>query len=188
MIDVAIKFLVGQLDAYLKAREGSPVGSVVVSPIVNETGSPVIENAIGVALLNIEEERTTRQQLPESRLINGQRVVLEPKLQVNLLLLFAARFGDYPTALKYLSHVLTFFQAHPRFSSEESPALDEAIALLVPELQSLSYEQLNQVWASIGAKMLPSVVYKVRLVRLQDVEPTAVSPPITEISSTASVS
>jgi hypothetical protein len=32
------------------------------------------------------------------------------------------------------------------------------------ELYSLSLEQQNQLWGSLGAKYLPSAIYKVRLV------------------------
>jgi len=49
--------------------------------------------------------------------------------------------------------------------------------------QSLSFEQLNQLWATIGGKQLPSVVYRIRLVAVQDVEPVAIQRPVTEVSA-----
>jgi len=109
--------------------------------------------------------------------------VLEPELKLNLHLLFAANFKVYDQALKYISHVLTYFQSHPSFTSVEYPPLDTWIEKLTTELQSLSYEQLNQVWAFIGGKQLPSVIYKVRMVSLQAMVPTLIQPPITEINT-----
>jgi hypothetical protein len=97
--------------------------------------------------------------------------------------MFAANFQKYDVALKYLSLVLTYFQSHPAFTTDNQPALDPRIGKLTVELQSLTYEQLNQIWAFIGGKLLPSIVYKVRMVALQDETPKAVQPPITQIKS-----
>ena len=67
-----------------------------------------------------------------------------------------------------------YFQAHSSFTFEEYPALDPRIGKLTVELQSLNYEQLNQVWAFIGGKQLPSAIYKFRMVVLQDDVQTAI--------------
>ena len=109
--------------------------------------------------------------------------MLEPEIKLNLHVMFAANFKQYDTALKYISYVLMYFQSHHYFSSEEYPALDERIGKLTMELQSLSYEQLNQVWAFIGGKQLLSVIYKVRMVILQDEAQMAIQPPITIINT-----
>jgi hypothetical protein len=39
------------------------------------------------------------------------------------------------------------------------------------------------MWACLGAKHLPSVVYRLRMVVLQDVEPLATGAPITVIDT-----
>lgn len=108
--------------------------------------------------------------------------MLEPELKLNLYILFAANFKIYDQALKFISYVLTYFQSHSSFTSDGYPTLDPRIKKLTVELQSLNYEQLNQVWAFIGAKQLPSVIYKVRMVVLQDEAATAIQPPITHIA------
>ena len=146
----------------------------------------VTEDRIGAALINVEEERAVKSHLPETTYVNGRNVVQQPGLKLNLHLLFAAHFKHYDEALRYLSHVLTYFQSHPAFTPDSYPGLDARIEKLVPELQSLNYEQLNQVWAFIGGKQLPSALYKVRVVVLRDEEPLSVGPPILEISSVLS--
>jgi hypothetical protein len=40
------------------------------------------------------------------------------------------------------------------------------------------------MWACLGAKHLPSVVYRLRMVVLQDVEPAGTGMPITTIATT----
>ena len=184
MLDLALKFLVKELDTYLLSRTGSAFGEAEIGRLVDDSGKWAIkEDHLGAALINVEEERTLKNQRPETVFINGANVVLEPALKINLSVLFAANFQRYDHALHYLSHVLTFFQAHPSFTQDRYPDLDPQIERLNVELQSLGYEQLNQLWAYLGGKYLPSVVYRVRMVVLQDAEPAAVQPPVTAIDA-----
>ena len=185
MIDAALEFLASEYNAYLLARAGDLFGSAELSRPVDDTGKWAIqENHVGVSLVNVDEERVLKAQLPETTYVNGRQVMLEPPVKLNLDVLFAANFKLYPQALKALSRVMTFFQAHPRFVSAEHPSLSPSIERLVPELRSLGFEQLNQLWAFLGGKQLPSVVYRVRLVALQDVEPQVSGEPITFIRTT----
>lgn len=181
MLDVALKFLAKELNAYLLVRNGSAFGEVVPGPVVDVNGKWTIpENQIGVTLVNLEEERSIKSQVPETTLVDGRHVVLQPPIHLNLHILFAANFKQYEEALRLLSCVLTFFQSHPVFTPVPYPGLDPRIEKLSAELQSLSYEQINQVWAFLGGKHLPSLVYKVRMVSLRDVE-QAVLPPVTQV-------
>lgn len=184
MLDTALKFLKDELNTYLLTQTGSDSIKVEMSKLVDEAGKYAFElDTIAASIINIEEDRIFKSQVPEHIYTNGQHIVLEPELKLNLHVLFAANFKVYDQALKYLSYVLTYFQSHPSFTSVEYPALDPGIEKLTTELQSLSYEQLNQVWAFIGAKQLPSVIYKVRMVSLQAVVPTVIQPPITKINT-----
>ncbi|MDB5033864.1 MAG: hypothetical protein JWQ98_1105 [Chlorobi bacterium] len=182
MLDIALQFLRDELSSYITARTGSSAIDVKLTRIVDEAGKYAFsEEVIGVSLINVEEERVVKEHLPTYSYINGQHVPHEPQLRLNLNLMFAANFRQYDQGLKYLSYILTYFQSHSSFTAGQYPGLDERIEKLVIELQSLTYEQLNQIWAFIGGKQLPCVVYKVRMVALQDTEPGPIMPPITGI-------
>jgi hypothetical protein len=184
MLDVASNFLVKELNAYLLARTGISFGSAALSRIVSDSGKWAIpDDQIGVALVNVEEERAMKSQVPQTVFADGRHVVLEPDLKLNLYLLFAANFTQYDQGLRQLSQVFAFFQSRPVFTPERYAGLDPRIEKLAVDLISLSFEQLNQLWAFLGAKQLPSMVYRARLVALQDLEPSAVRPPITTIGS-----
>lgn len=189
MLDVALNFLAAELNAYLVARGArkatDEIGKVEVGRLVDDAGKWAIQDDhVGAALIHIDEERVMRAQLPETVVSAGKHVVLEPKLKLNLHVLFAAKFQKYDEGLRSLSLVLTYFQSHPVFTPDTNPGLDQRIERLTVELQSLSYEQLNQIWAFLGAKHLPSALYKVRMVALQDTAPTSIQPPISEIETT----
>jgi hypothetical protein len=186
MLDLALGFMRNELNAYLAARTGSDTIQAKLTRVVDEAGKYAFpQDSLALSLIHVEEERTFRAQLPSHFYVNGESVTREPELQLNLHMLLAANFKQYDEALKHLSLVLTFFQSHQAFTAARHPALDPRIEKLTVELQSLTYEQLNQLWGFIGGKQLPSVVYKVRMVVLQDVEQTSILPPITAITSTA---
>jgi len=186
MLDLTIKFLSSQLNSYLKAVTGSGSNSVEVkaSAIVDHAGKYVIdENGIGATVINVEEERILKSHSREYKLVNGHHVLLEPDLKINLYVMFAANFKVYDEGLKSISHVMTFFQSHLLFTPQIHPDLDSRIEKLSVELLSLNFEQLNQIWAYIGGKHLPSAIYKMRMLLIQDNANTAIQPPLTKVQS-----
>jgi hypothetical protein len=185
LLDVALKFLTAELNTYLLTRTDSDFGEAELCRVVDDSGKwAVKEDHLGVSVINVEEERTVRSQLPDRVLVDGRLVTLEPELKLNLHVIVTANFKNYDQALKYISHVLTFFQSRTAFTHEQYPSLDARIDKLSAELLSLNYEQLNQIWAFLGGKQLPSVIYKIRMVVLQDVAQSSVQPPLTRISTT----
>jgi hypothetical protein len=183
MIDVALKFLVAELNGFLFARTGA-AGVADLSRVVDDTGKIAIGGGkLGVALVNIDEERVLKSHLPSTVLIDGKQVLLQPELKLNLTIIIAANFGNYEDGLRQLSWVLTFFQAHPGFTRDRFPNLDPRIERFVVELYSLTFDQLNQLWSCNGGRQLPSVVYRLRLVAVQDIEPAAIQPPVTEVAT-----
>lgn len=185
MIDSALTFLAAEANAHLLKRSGSSLGAVSVGPIADDRGLwTVPQDSVRMVLFQIDEERSTREQLPERTLIGGREVALPPALKLNLVLLLAGRFQQYDQALRSLSLLLAFFHARPLFTPANSPAMPAGFERMAMDLLSYGPEQMNQVWACLGAKHLPSVVYRLRMVVLQDVEPLGTGAPITEIETT----
>ena len=184
VIDTALSFLADEVNAHLIKRTGTELGAVSVGPVCDDRGLWTVPvDTTRLTLFQIDEERTTREQLPERTLIGGREVVLPPPLKLNLVLLFAGRFQQYDQALRTLSLILSFFQARPLFTPTSSPALPEGVERIAMDLLSYGPEQLNQLWACLGAKHLPSVIYRLRMVVLQDLEPSGTGAPITLIET-----
>jgi hypothetical protein len=186
MLDVALKFLADELDAYVALRASTTERVVHLTRVLSDDGKLALSSGLGLSLVNLEEERALKVQLPENELVGGQFVVREPRLKLNLMVLVAA-YGSHEVALKDLARAITFFQSRPTFTRESTPTLDARIERLHVELQSMTLEQLNQIWSFVGAKQLPSAFYRVRMVALQDAAPRALRPPITKLSSEAAL-
>jgi hypothetical protein len=185
MLDTALTFLKDELNTYLLTQTGADTFNVEISKLVDEAGKypQEIQNKICASIINIEEDRIFKSQLPDHIYTNGQNVVIEPALNLNLYVIFAANFQKYNEALKYISYVLTYFQTHPVFTPVAYPSLDPRIEKLTTELQTLNFEQLNQIWAFIGGKQLPSVIYKVRMVTIQGMVVSDIQMPIMTINT-----
>lgn len=184
MIDVSLKFLIDELNAYLQRRLDSTFGQATLGALVDDKGNwTLAEDSLRMSLFQIEEERVARMPAPQQMLMDGRHVVLPPPLMINLVVLVAARFSQYHEGLRMLGLVLTHFQAHPLFTAATHPGLPTGLDRLSVELINYGPEQANQMWACLGARHLPSVVYRVRMLSLQDTEPAQVSMPVTHITT-----
>ncbi|HEU4717589.1 MAG TPA: DUF4255 domain-containing protein [Bacteroidia bacterium] len=183
MVDKALYFLRQELNSYLKLKTGDD-NKVTLTAIVDQSGRTVVpDNSIGMMAVNVEEERMYRSQAPQTVISNGQYAFANPELKLNIYVLFAGNHTDHREALVLLSYVIQFFQAKNVFDNQESPQLGDAIEKLIVDLFSLSFEQQNQLWASLGAKYMPSVVYRMRMLIINEKLATSVMPAITEIDN-----
>ena len=94
-----------------------------------------------------------------------------PDLHLNMKILFSAHFNplNYVQALKYLSEVINFFQAKPVFEQSNSPGLvDTNIQKLNFNIYHQDTNVKNNLWATLGAKYMPSISYHVRLITITD--------------------
>ena len=167
MIYKALTFLEKELSHYIETEYER---EVAMTYVVSQEGStdPKEDDSILLTLINIEEEKILKSQSPYIKKINGSSVKINPEIKLNLQILFTANFKDYKEAIKSLSGVFRFFQANNVFDHQNSPALDPEIDKLILELITPSFEQLNHMWGFLGAKYMPSVMYKVRMLTIQE--------------------
>jgi hypothetical protein len=123
---------------------------------------------IGLTLVNVEEERTVKTQTVALIDSDGRVSHVNPEIKLNLYMLVTSNFANYPTALEHLSAVIRFFQSKNVFYSQNSPTLPQSIGKLVAELYTINFEQQNHLWGSLGAKYVPSVIYRLRLLIIQE--------------------
>jgi hypothetical protein len=110
----------------------------------------------------------------------GRSVVTNAPVYLNLLVMFAANFGgrNYAEALKFLSGTIGFFQARPAFDPQSSPGLDPRIDKLTLEIENLNTADLSNLWGIFGGKYLPSILYRMRMVTIDEGRVTGQDTPI----------
>ena len=171
VIDQALSILADGIREYLGRLPDFTLDAqevVRVCNVVKPDGSLDIPvDALGVCLVNVEEERVLKtQQALQTNADRSRLAHVNPEIKLNLFVLIAANFATYVTGLKYLSGAIRFFQSRSYFTPQNTPAMDAGLEKLVMELYTLDFEQQNHLWGALGAKYLPSVLYKVRLISI----------------------
>jgi len=199
MIFTAFKLLKDQLDSYIQSFNpmgNDPESHVVLDNVATlETPDrpPGAEERIILSMVNIEEEATLKNSTHFYR--NAQGIAYHnPPIYLNLYMLVSAHYKNYEDALSRLSQAIQFFQGKTSFTLKNSPnealansgqALDDLQLHL--ELFSLSFEQLNHLWGALGGKQMPSVLYKVRLVKITENRITGLGTIVEQVQSKDSI-
>ncbi len=172
MLEKPLQFIASSLNNYLRLRNrGTGTDNfLALTDIVDDQGKfAVAQGTVGMSLINIEEERVNRAQIRD--VIRGENGVLgyaNPEIRLQLHLLFVANFKDHDESVKNISAVIGFFQSNNVFTPARYPELDENIEKIVFELGSYGFEQLSYIWGFIGTNYRPSVLYRMRLVAIQE--------------------
>lgn len=172
MIDEALHIISEQLNQFLKLRFDLTEDMVTLSYIINQDGSVATEdkNKIIFSLVDISQE-TYAGNGSQYRNSNFGEYVARPDLHLNLQVAFMAYFNpnNYKEALKFISSVIQFFHSKNSFTVQNTPALaDKHIEKLQFEILHLDSNTKNNLWATIGGKYMPSIVYKVRMLTVED--------------------
>ena len=214
MIALALKLLRDELSDYIvqNKRSGDTITNdrIVLGNIasIDNDDTGIFHDKVILSLVNTEEESTLKNGKHSIKSSTGLKY-MEPAVHLNLYILISSIPKDKPLsdnyqfALHRLSLVLQFFQAKKNFTVQNSPhskisadqpgiqddwitnELRDELKLNV-ELYTLTFEQINHLWGSLGGKQLPFAMYKVRLVKIQEISPYE-APIIEEIKNTAVV-
>jgi len=178
MIEQALLLLRDELQAYINHFDASV--NVVIDNIglIETSRGDSLTNNVVITLVNIEEESALKNNPALKRPPVNTAVYRNPPVFLNLYVLFTCNYSgdDYRLALRRLSFIIRFIQSRTSFAtttSLASPAPDPADVDLINlrftlELYTLTFEQINHLWGSLGGRQMPFAMYKLRLVAISD--------------------
>ncbi len=203
MIGLALKLLRDELSDYIfqNKRSGDSItqDDIILDSIamLESDSQGDLNNKVIISLVNTEEESTLKNNRNTVRTATGIKYK-EPPVFLNLYVLISTTLGQdlqdaYEFALHRLSLVIQFFQAKRSFTIQNSPfstiSNDSNISQesknelkLNVELYTLTFEQINHLWGSLGGKQVPFAMYKIRLVKIQE-DTSIIAPVIEEIEN-----
>lgn len=171
MLSDSCTFLLDALNAHIYRQYKLPEDRVVLSNLVDPSGSPesTAQNKVVMSLVNMEHESVATNMDAYRANGNGGFGRFSPPLSLNVFLMFAANFTgkNYADGLGYLNSVIGFFQDNTVFDRQNSPQLDSRIQRLQLEFVNLKAHDLSHIWGALGSKYVPSVVYKMRMLTYQ---------------------
>lgn len=199
MIRTALEFIKKEVEAYMVMREQDPnytLGNVVdLKSIVLPNGNLNVTDTthITVMLVGVDEERREGKRPVYIPADDKNFFRLNPPVELDLFVLFVAHNKDYETALRDLSDVVGFFQANPFFDATKNPGINASVGnpdqkpwqlidRLSFSLHSLSFEQQNNLWAMLGSKYIPSVVYRMKMLTFFETKCNDKAAGITELN------
>ncbi|WP_025741563.1 DUF4255 domain-containing protein [Aquimarina pacifica] len=143
-----------------------------------------------LSLLNIDEEPTLKN-IPNYSIEGNTVSYKNPKVNVNLYVIFSANNQLYVESLKSISKVIEFFQGknvfthvNSNFNRDDADMQEIGNFKFITELYTPSFEQLSYIWGILGGKQYPSVIYKIRLLEIERDVTTVQGAIITEIGAT----
>jgi hypothetical protein len=192
MIDTALILLRDELISYLSTKDSATVIVDNIGLFESASGNELSDNIV-ISLVNIEEESSLKNQPALKRPFASSAIYQNPPVYLNLYVLIVCNYlgVSYTLALRRLSRVIQFFQSRNSFSaaSTTSPGsldfTDPDIADLrfTMELYTLTFEQINHLWGSLGGRQVPFAMYKLRLVAITERALVREAPLIEEIDS-----
>ncbi|PWJ57465.1 uncharacterized protein DUF4255 [Dyadobacter jejuensis] len=193
MIRTALEFIKTELSSYCYNKEPLNYltnGSVAkVSGFYSASGSSTVDldKHLQITLINLEEERlegVRSHYIPND---SDKFTKLRAPVTINLYVLFTATAIDYLEGLHDISNVISFFQVNQTFSKNHFPAMNASVTdptarpwRLIERLDftihTLTLEQQNNLWAALGTKHLPHILYKVRMLSFFDMQGESTEP------------
>ena len=173
MIYDTLKFLNEEVNNYLSLKMGLPgeprlkIGNVSLALDNTLSGANSLAGKAILSLVNVEEDKVARQQENYTR-GDSTTKYKSPPLYLNLYILFSINKPEYDDCLKWLGHIMQFFQHQQVFTPISHPNLDPKIPKIMVDLFSLNFEQVNHLWSTLGGKYMPSVLYKVRQILVDE--------------------
>lgn len=135
-----------------------------------------------LSLINIEEDKTLKNQsLYKEYPGNGNSIEKYKKPTQNLILslLFTSynknqtKYAEGLDKLEYiikcLQHNNVFYYDDTNFFEQTEVSENQAKSMnkIILDLVSLKSDQLNQMWSYLGSRYMPSVLYSMRMIRVQ---------------------
>lgn len=133
----------------------------------HEDDTSNLDNKVVITLLSVEEE-STMKNTPRYLKFNESENIMERESQpayLNLYVMIAANKNMYDGALVNISKVIEIFQAN-NVLKYNAVSDEENDFIFRIELHSVPFDQLSYIWGLLGGKIMPSVLYKISVVKI----------------------
>jgi len=155
MIYEVLQTLTDNLNVYFRTKLKIQEDKAELSAIVNQDGTIALqsENKVLVTLFNIERESFSASPGNVGR----------QKLSLNIFVIFSCHFSNsnYSEAIRFLDLIITYFEEN--YTLEVQNIYDGNNKIKI-EIETFNLEKVQNIWSTIGAKYLPSVIYKLRMI------------------------
>lgn len=161
------------------ATEGGMGDGVVVADIAkHDDGTSGLNDKVVITLLNVQEEPTLKNTPRYNKVTEGQTILKYEKRDpayINLYVMISANRSSYDKSLVSISKVIEVLQANNvlKYTGFEGDGTEDFSFRI--EMHPVPFEQLSYVWGLLGGKVMPSVLYKISVIKIEGAGPVDVA-------------
>lgn len=139
-----------------------------------------LDNKVVISLLNVEEESTLKNRSRYNKVqIRENPTQFDMKMEsppayLNLYVMISANRSTYANALANISKVIEVFQTNNVLEYIDPQDNRENDFKFRIELHSVPFDQLSYIWGLLGGKVMPSVLYKISVIKIVAKEETSI--------------
>lgn len=166
MINKILKVLKDRLNLPNGLQDQAGEIAVVGNIAKHDDDTSNLDNKVVITLLSIEEE-TTMKNTPRYIKLNESNIMEResPPAYLNLYVMISANKNTYDSALLNISKVIEIFQANNMLKYEANNVSENDFIFRI-ELHSVPFDQLSYIWGLLGGKIMPSVLYKISVIKI----------------------
>jgi len=149
-----------------------------------------IDGKVVMTLLKLEEEATLNNH-QNLNIRDNRAEIKNPPVFLNIYLLIAANCDTYDKSLRCISKTIEFFQGKMVFTHQNTLYNRTNVAFEDVDdfrfnlrLYTPTFEEMNNIWGTLGGRQLPFVIYKVQLIRISQDKTLASAGVITHVGGT----
>ena len=177
MIGDILNSISKELSAYIEKQSDFSSGKKVIylGKPTNSKGECIIpDNMVSLSLINLQEDTSMRSPMVKRRVEGDKVYTQKPGMSFDFAVIFIANFPkDYVSELNYITKIMEFFQEKSTFTPSNTKGLEKYtryVEELIFKLNSGKLEDQVHIWNMIGLKYMPSVIYNVGKVMIQEDE------------------
>ncbi|MEO1513375.1 MAG: DUF4255 domain-containing protein [Bacteroidota bacterium] len=189
MIGTTLDCVVRELNAVIcrRLKLNPSSDKVQLSSIIEPDGSFSVQdnNVLLLKLVSIEPDPIANGSDPITYRGANPKLVESSPLYLNLKILLAAYFKpkDLKSGLNMLSMGIAYLQGKTLWNPQNTPSLPKGVQRLTFEMEGLDLHQQSHMWGAIGVKQMPAILYKLRMLTIDDHNIQEVIPVVTSVST-----
>ena len=172
MINEVLTILKNQLNSSEGLQDVLGDIAVVDDIAKHDDDTSGLDNKVVITLLNVEEESTLKNRSRYNKVqISENPTQFDMKMEsppayLNLYVMIAAHRATYVNALANISKVIEVFQTNNVLEYLDPEDERENDFKFRIELHTVPFEQLSYIWGLLGGKVMPSVLYKISIIKI----------------------
>ncbi|KAA0129342.1 DUF4255 domain-containing protein [Chryseobacterium sp. SN22] len=174
MISKVLKVLKDQLNTADIIKD-----NVVVADVAkHDDGTSGLSDKVIITLLNVQEEPALKNAPRYNKIMAGEAALkyeMRDPAYINLYVMISANRSSYDISLASISKVIEVIQANNVLKYVDISADRTKDFSFRAEMHSVPFEQLSYVWGLLGGKVMPSVLYKVSVIKIEAAGPVDVA-------------